>query len=169
MNDKKIRRLVTAALMAALVCAATMVVRVPTPTNGYVNLGDCFVLLSGWLLGPWWGGAAAGIGSMLTDLFAGYTSYVPGTFLIKGLDALAAALLFRAMGRTSAAAIVGGLTGEIIMVGGYFVYEALALQYGIGAAVGIPANLIQGAVGLVVGFLLLKVFQKAHIAEKINA
>ena len=167
MNDKKIRKLVISALMAALVCVATMVIRIPTPTNGYVNLGDCFVLLSGWLLGPGWGGAAAGIGSMLTDLFAGYTSYVPGTFLIKGLDALVASLIFRAMGRTSAAAVVSGVVGELIMVGGYFVYEALPLQYGIGAAVGIPGNLVQGAVGLVIGFLLLKVFQKAHIAEKI--
>lgn len=166
MSDKKIRRLVVSALMAALVCVATMVVRIPTPTNGYVNLGDCFVLLCGWLLGPWWGGAAAGVGSMLTDLFAGYTSYVPGTFLIKGLDALVAALIFRAMGRTTAAAIVSGLVGEIIMVTGYFVYEALALQYGIGAAAGIPGNLVQAAVGLVIGFVLLKIFQKARIAEK---
>ena len=166
MSDKKIRRLVVSALMAALVCVATMVVRIPTPTNGYVNLGDCFVLLCGWLLGPWWGGAAAGVGSMLTDLFAGYTSYVPGTFLIKGLDALVAALIFRAMGRTTAAAIVSGLVGEIIMVTGYFVYEALALQYGIGAAAGIPGNLVQATVGLVIGFVLLKIFQKARIAEK---
>lgn len=168
MNDKKIRRLVVSALMAALVCVATMVIRIPTPTNGYVNLGDCFVLLSGWLLGPWWGSAAAGIGSMLTDLFAGYTSYVPGTFLIKGLDALLAALIFRVMGRTSAAAVVGGFVGEVVMVGGYFVYEAAALQYGIGAVVGIPANLVQGAVGLVIGLLLLKVFQKTHIADRIR-
>ena len=167
MNDKKNRKLVISALMAALVCLATMVIRIPTPTNGYVNLGDCFVLLSGWLLGPWWGGAAAGIGSMLTDLFAGYTSYAPGTFLIKGLDALVASLIFRAMGRTSAAAVVSGVVGELIMVGGYFVYEALPLQYGIGAAVGIPSNLVQALVGLVIGFVLLKVFQKARIAEKI--
>ncbi|MFB9640647.1 ECF transporter S component, partial [Streptomyces spiralis] len=80
MSDKKIRKLVVSALMAALTYVATMVIQIPSPMNGYVNLGDCFVLLSGWLLGPWWGGAAAGIGSMLTDLFAGYTSYAPGTF-----------------------------------------------------------------------------------------
>ena len=53
MNDKKIRKLVLAALLAALVCVATMVVQIPSPMQGYVNLGDCFVLLSGWLLGPW--------------------------------------------------------------------------------------------------------------------
>ena len=167
MSDKKIRKLVISALMAALVCVATMVVRIPTPTNGYVNLGDCVVLLSGWLLGPWWGGAAAGIGSMLTDLFAGYTSFAPGTFLIKGLMAVMAYFLYIAMKKSSAGAIVSGVAAELWMAGGYFVYEALALQYGIGAAVGIPSNLVQGAVGLVVGFILLKIFQKAHIAEKI--
>ena len=167
MSDKKIRKLVISALMAALVCVATMVVRIPTPTNGYVNLGDCVVLLRGWLLGPWWGGAAAGIGSMLTDLFAGYTSFAPGTFLIKGLMAVMAYFLYIAMKKSSAGAIVSGVAAELWMAGGYFVYEALALQYGIGAAVGIPSNLVQGAVGLVVGFILLKIFQKAHIAEKI--
>lgn len=46
MNDKKIRKLVLAALLAALVCVATMVVQIPSPMQGYVNLGDCFVLLS---------------------------------------------------------------------------------------------------------------------------
>ena len=69
MNDKKIRKLVLAALLAALVCVATMVVQIPSPMQGYVNLGDCFVLLSGWLLGPWYGFAAGGIGSMLADIF----------------------------------------------------------------------------------------------------
>ena len=72
MSDKKVQKLVVSALMAALTYVATMVVRIPSPMNGYVNLGDCFVLLSGWLLGPWYGGAAAGIGSMLTDLLSGY-------------------------------------------------------------------------------------------------
>ena len=58
----KVKKLVFSALMAALVYAATMMIQIPSPMNGYVNLGDCFVLLSGWLLGPWYGAAAAGIG-----------------------------------------------------------------------------------------------------------
>ena len=82
MSDKKVQKLVVSALMAALTYVATMVVRIPSPMNGYVNLGDCFVLLSGWLLGPWYGGAAAGIGSMLTDLLSGYGYYATGTFVI---------------------------------------------------------------------------------------
>ena len=92
MKDLRIRKLVYAALMAALTYVATMVIQIPSPMQGYVNLGDCCVLLSGWLLGPWWGGAAAGIGSMLTDLLNGYAHYAPGTFVIKGCMAIAAAL-----------------------------------------------------------------------------
>lgn len=167
MSDKKIRKLVISAMMAALTYVATMVIQIPSPMNGYVNLGDCFVLLCGWLLGPWYGGAAAGIGSMLTDLLSGYGHYAPGTFVIKGLDALVAALLFRTMGRTSTAALVSGLVGEAIMVAGYFGYAALLLGKGLGAAASIPGNLVQAALGLLIGFLLLKVLQKARIAEKI--
>ena len=165
MSDKKVRKLVVSALMAALTYVATMVIRIPSPMDGYVNLGDCFVLLSGWLLGPWYG--AAGIGSMLTDLLSGYGYYAPGTFVIKGLDALVAALIFKAMGRTSVAAIVSGLVGEIIMVVGYFGYAALLLGKGIGAAASIPGNLVQAAMGLVIGFVLLKITQKTRIAEKL--
>ena len=61
MSDKKIRFMVTAAVMAALTYVATTVVRIPAPTGGYVHMGDGLVLLCGWILGPWWGGAAAGI------------------------------------------------------------------------------------------------------------
>ena len=93
MRDMKIRKMVLAALMAALTYVATMVVQIPSPMQGYVNLGDCCVLLSGWILGPWWGGAAAGIGSMLTDLLNGYAHYAPGTLVIKALDAIVAAAL----------------------------------------------------------------------------
>ena len=51
MENQKVRKLVLSALMAALVYVATSIIQIPSPVNGYVNLGDCFVLLSGWGLG----------------------------------------------------------------------------------------------------------------------
>ena len=77
MRDANIKKLVLAALMAALTYVATSIVQIPSPMQGYVNLGDCIVLLSGWILGPWWGAAAGGIGSMLVDLLGGYGHYAP--------------------------------------------------------------------------------------------
>ena len=167
MSDKKIRTMVMAAVLAALACVATMVVQIPSPMNGYVNLGDCFVLLSGWLLGPWWGGAAGGIGSMLADLLLGYGHYAPGTLIIKGLMALVGALIFKAFGKSSVGALISGLVSEIIMVAGYFGYAALLLGKGIGAAASVPGNLVQGAVGLIAGCLLLQVARRTHLEEKV--
>ena len=80
-----------AAMMAALVCAATMVVRIPSPVNGYINLGDGAVLLAAWLLGPLGGAAAGGLGSMLADVFSDYLHYAPGTLVIKAASAAVAA------------------------------------------------------------------------------
>lgn len=167
MRDMKIRKMVLAALMAALTYVATMVVRIPSPMQGYVNLGDCCVLLSGWILGPWWGGAAAGIGSMLVDLLGGYMSFVPGTLIIKFLDAMAAALIVKALGRKTYSYVVGGLAGEAIMVAGYFVYEALALQLGMGAAAGVLANVGQGAVGLVIALVLMALLKGSKALDKL--
>ena len=101
MSDKKIRTMVTAAVLAALSCVATMVVQIPSPMNGYVNLGDCFVLLSGWLLGPWWGAAAGGIGSMLVFrlgtafiLGLGFGLGVWGVYAAMGMDWLGRSVAF---------------------------------------------------------------------------
>ena len=168
MSDKKIRTMVMAAVLAALTCVATMVVQIPSPMNGFVNLGDCFVLLSGWLLGPWWGGAAGGIGSMLADLLLGYGHYAPGTLVIKALDAIVAALIVKALGRKPYAYAVGGLVGEIIMVVGYFGYAALLLGKGIGAAASIPGNLVQGAMGLVIGLVLFVLLRRSKALDKLN-
>ena len=61
--------------------------------GGYINLGDCLVLLGGWLLGPVYGAAAGAIGSLLADIFTGYLAYAPVTLVVKGLMAALASLL----------------------------------------------------------------------------
>ena len=45
MTGKNIRKLVLAALLAALTAVATMIIRIPTPTQGYIHLGDGMVLI----------------------------------------------------------------------------------------------------------------------------
>ena len=79
------KKIVTAALMAALACAATMMIKIPSPLKGYLNLGDCIVLVSGWMLSPAYAFFAAGFGSALADVFSGYVLYAPATFVIKGI------------------------------------------------------------------------------------
>ena len=100
-TDKKLQKLVIAAMFAAVITVATIVIQIPSPMNGYVNMGDLFVLLSAWMLGPVYGTAAAAIGSALADIITSYAYYAPGTFVIKGLMALAAyALLMVLVGES---------------------------------------------------------------------
>ena len=167
MKNSKVKKLVFSALLAAVVCVATMMINIPSPANGYVNLGDCFVLLCGWLLGPWYGAAAAGIGSMFADIFAGYLYYAPATLIIKGLMGLVAAVLYR-KAASKAALIVSGVVAEIIMVAGYFCFAAWFLGYGIaGAALSVPGNLVQGVVGLVAGTVLMQIFKRTKLQEQL--
>lgn len=159
------QRIVMAALLAALTCVATMIIKIPSPLKGYLNLGDCVVLLAGWMLSPTYGFLAAGLGSALADTFSGYVTYVPATFVIKGLMALIAfygfKLLHSKLGNISSR-IVSGIVAEVVMVAGYFIFEGFL--YGFGPSlVNIPANVIQGVAGLIIGTILVKVFEKSKI------
>ena len=44
-KDKLLKICVTA-MFAALMCVATMLIQIPSPLNGYVNFGDCFILIA---------------------------------------------------------------------------------------------------------------------------
>lgn len=161
----KTQKIVMASMLAALCCVATMIIKIPSPLKGYLNLGDCVVLLSGWLLSPAYGFAAAGIGSVLADLFLGYVVYAPATFVIKGLMAIIAHFCFKGLhnkiGNTPSR-ILGGILAEIEMILGYFVFEGFMYGF-IPSLANIPANGVQGIAGLVVGLLLVKVFEKSKM------
>lgn len=165
----KTKNLIFTALFAALACVATLVIHVPTPTNGYVNLGDGIVLLCGWLLGPVWGGLAAAIGVMFADLFSGYPIYAPATFLIKGGMAVIAYFIYRIFKKHHWFALFfGGILAEIFMILGYFVYEATVCGYGWAALTGVVGNIVQGVAGVITGVILLEVLRRTKLIQKIS-
>lgn len=171
MKNKKLLFSLYASLFAALIAVATMIIKIPTLTGGYVNIGDGFVLLSGWMLGPVWGALAAGIGSMLADLI-GYPIYAPATFIIKALMALVAfalakvcKLIFKK--QIWLAYVLSGIVAELVMIVGYFLFEAIFMSYGMGAIVGVLPNASQAAVGVIIGTLLMVLIDRSNLMEKI--
>ena len=159
------QKIAVAAMFAALACVATMIIKIPTPLKGYVNLGDCIVLLCGSILSPAYAFLAAGIGSALADVLSGYMVYAPITFLIKGVMALLTVFLFKAIdkkGLKQPTKILPLVLAEIIMVGGYFIFEGILYGFAPSAA-NIPANAIQGVAGIVFGFVLIKAFEKIKL------
>ena len=160
-------QVVLVALFAALICVATMLVQIPIPaTGGYVNLGDGVILIAAFLMQPVYAVAAAGLGSMLADLLAGYVSFAPGTLVIKAGVALIGALVFKALGKEKKgvaalpAMIIAGMCAEALMVLGYFFYEAVVLGVGAGAVGGILGNVGQGIAGIAVAGMVAPVLMK---------
>ncbi len=159
------QKIVMTALLAALACVATMLIKIPSPLKGYLNLGDCVVLLAGWMLSPAYGFLAAGLGSALADMFSGYVIYAPVTFVIKGAMALIAYYGFSLLHKnthTLVSRIISGVVAEIAMIAGYFVFEGFLYGF-VPSLVNIPANGVQGVVGLILGIVLMKVFEKSRI------
>ena len=164
MKDNTTKKIVFAALLAALACVATMIIKIPTPLGGYIHAGDAVVVLAGFLLGPVWGALAAGLGSALADVISGYVLYAPGTFVIKAVVALLAGWIIgtKLIKNEFAKALVAGIIGGIVMVGGYMLYEAVFMGFGVGAAANIPMNCIQGAFGAVAGAALYIALSKTN-------
>lgn len=155
MKKLDIKKLVVAALLASFVCVATMIIQIPNGLGGYLNLGDCIVLLCGWLLGPVYGALAAGVGSALADVFASYVVYAPATFIIKALMAVIAFYIVKFVpSKGRVALLFSGIFAEFWMILGYFLFEGVFL-YGFGTALAsaLP-NSVQGIVGIVCAFLL---------------
>lgn len=162
-QNTRVLTLAYGGMLAALVFVATCFFRIPVAvTQGYIHLGDGFILLGAALLG-WAAVPAAAIGSMLADLLAGYTLYCLPTFLIKGAVA-AVAVYATHQQKPLWLTILLLVAAECVMVGGYFVVEWLFLGYGLAAAVGalIP-NMVQGLSGVVIGLVLLPLMKRIKI------
>ena len=155
---QSIRKLTTAGVLAASIVLLTTLVSIPIPAGlGYVNLGDMGVLLAGMLLGGGWGALCAGAASAISDVLLGYTIYAPATFVIKGLVALIAGLLFAKTKKKIR--YVSLYLAALIVPAGYFLYETLL--YGSASAIpNILFNTMQCLIGAVVatiiGVMLLK-------------
>ena len=167
-------------LMAAITCISAMLVRIPTPGNGYVNLGDGFALACGLILGPLSGSIAAGTGLALADLINGYSSIAPATFVIKAFMATGAAICYRLLaGRYRSRSYnyiniaIAGAAGELIMIAGYYIYDVayaiysnnrlnrnILIQVFKDALIRLPFNLLQASIGIVIAIIITPLLAK---------
>ncbi len=91
------KKIVLTGLLAALTCVGSALrITLPLDIAGTTSfhLGNILCALSGILLGPWWGGLAAGLGSAIYDMFNPlFISECWMTFLMKFAYGLAAGLV----------------------------------------------------------------------------
>ncbi|MDE5582740.1 MAG: ECF transporter S component [Ruminococcus sp.] len=156
-NNEKTRLMTLTGMLMALTTVATMVIQIPTPTKGYVNLGDTVVNLSAWILGGTYGAVAGGIGSALADIMSGYAIYAPATLIIKALMAFVCFKVYTICSgkfNSLASRIISVIVSEVIMIVGYALFAGVFYGSVQTAVLGIPENAVQGIIGASVSVVL---------------
>ena len=96
-EQKLILKICAVAMMAAIVFVGNYLrIKIPVSLGGTTSftLANILCALAGLLLGPWWGGLAAGLGSAIYDMLdPEYIIEAPITFLTKGMYGLVAGLV----------------------------------------------------------------------------
>lgn len=164
MKNKKLLKLVIAAMFAALITGLTFFPKIPIPGGGYVHLGDAMIYLASSFLPLPYAMAAAAIGGGLADILSGYAAYAPFTIVVKAL--LTIAFTSKNEKILTKRNWLAPLAGLIITPGIYF--GADAILYGIAGAVpGIVWNLAQAASSLIVYYIAGAAFDKIGLKKKL--
>lgn len=158
MKNNNIKSIVISALGMALVFLATYLIKIPNGIQGYFNLGDGFIMLFASIINPWMAFLIGGIGSALADIAGGYAIYFIPTLFIKGLEGFLIAFIFQRI-KTNLK-YISYVIGALIMVSGYFLCDSfINNSWALGLS-GIPANLLQGGVGIVIALLALPILKR---------
>ncbi len=149
--------LAISALGIALVFLATFILKIPNGIQGYVNMGDGFIMLFASLLHPSLSFLTGGVGSALADAAGGYGIYMIPTLVIKGSEAV---LISYFVSKQKNYRYVSYILGSILMITGYFITDAFVNQSWLLAASGIIGNIMQGSVGCIVASIVYPFIEK---------
>ena len=132
------KKIVLTALLAALTVAGSAIrITIPVDIAGTTSfhLGNIMCALSGILLGPWYGAAAAALGSAIYDMMNPlYISEAWITFLTKGAYGLATGLVVHlgtkpwTYAKAMAATITGAITYALLYLAKTFFYSGMLLK-----------------------------------------
>ncbi len=149
------------ALLIALTTVLTLLVKIPTPARGYVNLSDAAIIFASLAFGPIIGMIAGGVGAALADVLGGYAPFAPLSLVAHGLEGLVIGLI-ASRGRSIPRMVLAWLTGSLLMVACYLVGEGLFLTSWPPALAEIPFNLFQALIGGLVGVPLVVAIRQAY-------
>ncbi len=156
-----VRTITLNALMAALVFVLTRLIQVPTPTRGYVHLGDVGVVFTALAFGPTVGAVAGGLGTALADLTSGYGMWAPFSLVIHGLQGYLLGRLAANHKRMTFPFILLITAVNIAVIAGGYLLAGLILV-GNAALAEVPANAMQAFSGNLLGIPLYLLVQMAY-------
>ncbi len=158
METTETRKMVYMAMFIAMVFVATNIrVHLPLGAGGLVHIGTLMMFAIALKYGKHYGAISAAIGMTLFDVVMGWGAWAPGTFVVRLAAGYAVGFLAESkngqglvMWRNVMAIAVGGL----VIVSGYYVFEAIFITTFFGALASIPGNLMQIVIGCFGLFIL---------------
>ena len=136
-NSIKIHHIVYTALMAAIIYAVVSLLTFPF-MGTKLHPSNVFDMLAGLILGPWFGGLAAGIGNSLYDIIHGYGILEAlVTFAMKFIAAMLAGLIANAYrkegstlrGKDHLRVVLGCVVSAVVYVALYMLKTFIKQHY----------------------------------------
>ncbi len=154
MRSKQTEQIVFGGLFIAIVFVATYFIQIPTTgiSGGLIHLGNIAMFSIALKYGKKYGALSGGIGMMLFDIFSAWFAWAPATLVVRGLMGFVIGFVAQdknGQGSKLWKNIVAILLGAVVMLTGYFFFEAVILGVGWAAIAGVPGNLVQLAIGLI--------------------
>jgi len=156
----------------ALVFVATLLLNIKLPitaNGGLVHLGTAMLFIISMLFGPKKGAIAGALGMGLFDLVSGWTLWAPITFLARGLQGYIVGKIAWSNGRNGDSKtlnLIAAIVSIPVMLGGYYIGEAIIFSSWIIPAASIPGNIVQNVVGLLVAIPAVIALKKVPFFRK---
>ncbi len=167
MKSQKTKRIVFAAVFAALIAICTRFTSIPIPgTSGFVHVGDAFVFLAAAMLPTPYAVASAAVGGALADVMYGSLIYVIPTFIIKALMAL----MFFGKGEKllSLRTLLSSIVAIVVLCAGYYVAEVILFESFISPLSGLVWNAGQGIFSAILFYILAAALDSSRAKERLG-
>lgn len=163
----KTKTITTTALMAALVCLATYLIKIPS-LHGYTHLGDCMIFISVLTLGTKRGAIAGGLGAALADFLGGYMIWIVPTFFIKAIMAILMGLICEKLLKNHKygwiiGSIIGGMSQIILYT--LVKFPLFGSAYAISGLVSLSFQTISG---IVLSIIIVTALTKSKIISTVK-
>ena len=152
MTSKDTVKIAVSGMFIALVIVSTFInVPFPGAVGGLVHLGTLMMLIIAMRFGRYYGALAGGIGMALFDIFSGWGLWAPGTLVVRLIMGFMVGWIAldpkKGQGKSIVSNVLAWSVGLLIMIVGYYFYEAIFLTDFTVALLSVWGNLIQFAIG----------------------
>ena len=153
MKSTDTQKIVFSGMFIALVTVATFInVPYPGSAGGLMHLGTLMLFIISLKFGKSYGALAGGIGMGIFDVLGGWMSWAPGTFVVRLIMGYVVGWIAEdknGQGSNVYKNLLAIAAGGVVMIVGYYLYEAIFLTTFGAATLSFTGNAAQIVIGLI--------------------